>query len=130
MKVIKIMGIKKAVGDYKRANAGGWFSPRYGYLMLDMATGKVWTDEFYNFEHNDWNEYHDSAIINLGYKMAEMGLVVTMANVKQAATEACEEYKANDGRESKRRSQRSTFCEAKLKNVLFCPHLRSRKSTL
>ncbi|MDE6724703.1 MAG: hypothetical protein K2J79_03770, partial [Ruminiclostridium sp.] len=87
--MLKIKGIKKAVGDYKRANAEGWFSPRYGCLMLDMANGEVWTDGFYNFEHNDLNEYHDSAIINLGYKMAGMGLVVTMENVKQAAAEVC-----------------------------------------
>lgn len=53
--MIKIKGVKKAVGDYKRTNAEGWFSPRYGYLMLDRSTGEVWTDEFYSLGHNEWN---------------------------------------------------------------------------
>lgn len=98
--MIKIKGVKKAVGDYKRANAEGWFSPRYGYLMLDRSTGEVWTDEFYSLGHNEWNQYHDSAIINLGTKMFEMGIYdVTMATVKQAAMKLCKKYNASGSNE-------------------------------
>lgn len=34
---MKIKGLKKAIGDYKRANEEGYYSPRYGYLMFDKA---------------------------------------------------------------------------------------------
>ena len=94
--MLKIKGVKKAVGDYNRANAEGGHSPRYGFLMLDRSTGEVWTDEFYSIGHNEWKEYHDSAIIDLGYIMLKkMGLKVTMANVKKAAIEVCSKYKAD-----------------------------------
>lgn len=45
---MKITGLKKAVGEYQRANKEGYYSPKYGYLMFDKATGELWTDEFYS----------------------------------------------------------------------------------
>lgn len=48
MNNIKLKGLKKAVGDYQRANSEGDFSPWYGYLMFDKADGSIWTDTFYS----------------------------------------------------------------------------------
>ncbi len=69
---MKIKGIKKAIGDYQRANKGGYYSPHYGCLMFDKSTGEIWTDEFYSLGHNSWKEYHDDNIINVVNKMAEL----------------------------------------------------------
>lgn len=65
---MKIKGIKKAVGDFNKLNAGGYYDPRYGILMLDRNSGEVWTDEFYSLGHNSFKVYHDEAIINLSKK--------------------------------------------------------------
>ena len=81
----KISGIKKAVGDFRRANAGGYYSPRYGVLMLDRGTGEVWTDEFYSLGHNSWKEYKDRNIMNLSGYMVQRGIPVTMATVREVA---------------------------------------------
>ncbi len=80
---MKIKGIKKAVGEYKRANAGGHYSPRYGVLMFDYSDGEVWTDEFYSLGHNSWKEYHSESIVNLSNMMSEKNIEITMANVKE-----------------------------------------------
>lgn len=100
--MIKITGIKKAVGDYQRANAGGAYSPRYGVMMLDRTTGKVWTDEFYSIGHNSWKDYHDQAIVDVasvGHYLTQAwrtgeGVVLSMKNVKAWATKACKDYAA------------------------------------
>ena len=81
----KIIGIKKAVGDFQRANAGGYHSPRYGTLMLDRGTGEVWTDEFYSVGHSNWKEYRDRNIINLSAYMEMRNVPVNMANVRTVA---------------------------------------------
>lgn len=83
MKNTNIKGLKKAVGDYKRANAGGYYSPRYGYLMFDKEDGSLWTDEFYSLGHNSWKEYHSESIINLGSMMAEREIEINMKNVRE-----------------------------------------------
>lgn len=89
---MKIKGIKKAIGDYKRANAGGCYSPRYGHLMLDMADGEMWTDEFYSLGHNAWKVYDSASIINLGRRIAEDGETVCMATARKYAEELIAEY--------------------------------------
>ena len=78
----KIQGIKKAVGDYKKANEEGNYSPRYGYLMYNVENGEIWTDEFYSLGHSNWEDYENKAIINIGKIMEERGIAVTMKNVK------------------------------------------------
>lgn len=83
----KIKGLKKAVGEYQRANEGGYYSPRYGYLMFDKNTGEIWTDEFFSLGQNSWKEYHSDSIINLGRLMGEKNMDVTMKNVKQFVEE-------------------------------------------
>ena len=94
---MKIKNLKKSVGDFQRANAGGHYDPGYGYLMFDRSTGELWTDCFYSLGHNEWKQYHDPAIINLiswacnhGYD----GGPVNMANVRKWAEEAAAEYKS------------------------------------
>lgn len=79
---MKIKGLKKAVGDFKRANKGGYYSPRYGQLMFDEETGEIWVDEFYCIGHNWWKEYDSEKIVNLGSMMYEHGVEITMANIK------------------------------------------------
>lgn len=80
---MKIIGLRKAVGDYRRANADGYYSPRYGYLMYDTDNGHIWTDIFFDTGHNSWTQYHSDSIIDLGKYMADLGMPVTMANVKK-----------------------------------------------
>ena len=80
-----INGIKKAVGSYNRLNAGGYYSPHYGVMMLDRGTGEVWVDEFYSIGHNNWKEYQDRNIMNLSRYMEYRGIPVTMANVRTVA---------------------------------------------
>ena len=85
--MMKIKGLKKAVGDYQRANSEGFYSPRYGYIMYDSEDGQLWTDEFYSLGHNEWKEYHSDTIVNLGAMMAEREIPVNMANVRQFIAE-------------------------------------------
>lgn len=85
--MMKIKGLKKAVGDYQRANSEGFYSPSYGYLMFDSEDGQLWTDEFYSLGHNEWKEYHSDTIVNLGAMMAEREIPVNMANVRQFIAE-------------------------------------------
>lgn len=79
---MKITGLKKAVGEYQRANKEGYYSPKYGYLMFDKATGELWTDEFYSLGHNEWKQYQSNSIINLGRIMTENNIEINMKNVK------------------------------------------------
>jgi hypothetical protein len=95
-KMTKITGIKKAVGEYQRANAGGYYSARYGVMMLDRSTGEVWCDEFFSLGHNSWKVYHDAAIINLGREIVENGEPVNMKTVKEYADRMCGEYIPQD----------------------------------
>ena len=81
----KIKGLKKAIGEYKTANKGGYYDPYYGKLMFDKSTGKIWCDEFVSIGHNDWKEYHDSDIIDVVSVMCEEtpeNVKITMKTVK------------------------------------------------
>ena len=89
---MKIIGIKVAVGDYKRANKGGMYSPRYGRMMLDRKTGEVWTDVFYDIGHNTWTEYRNPAIINLGRLIGDNNDTVNMQTVRKYAEASCAKY--------------------------------------
>ena len=80
-----VKGIKKAVRTFRKANAGGCYSPHYGVMMLDRGTGEVWTDEFYDLGHNSWKEYEDRNIMNLSGYMGQRGIAVNMANVRTVA---------------------------------------------
>lgn len=78
-----IQGLKKAVGDYQRANEGGHYSPIYGCLMYDKADKTVWTDEFCSMGHNSWNDYSSDTIVNLSRMMIERGIEINMKNVRE-----------------------------------------------
>ena len=84
---LKIKGLKKAIGEYKRYNAGGYYSPEYGRLMFDIESGELWTDYFYSIGHNSWNQYHSESIINLGRVMKRLGIEINMQNVKNFIAE-------------------------------------------
>ena len=77
-----INGLKKAVGNYKQVNAGGYYSPHYGNLMFDKSTGKLWCDEYYDLGHGSYTAYNSDDIINLGAKMNDAGIAINMQNVK------------------------------------------------
>ena len=83
---MKIKGLKKAIGDYKRANAGGQFSPRYGRLMFDTSDGEIWTDEFYSIGHNEWKEYHSDTVERIDNDEYFFDKGVTMKTVKEYIT--------------------------------------------
>lgn len=89
---MEIKGIKKAIGEYKRANAGGAYSARYGKLMLDRESGEVWTDEYYDLGHGSYTKYSSMAIVNLGAELRERGLEINMANAKTVATKLVASY--------------------------------------
>ena len=80
---MKINGLKKAVGTYKRVNGGGHYSPHYGNLMYDKATGKLWCDEYYDFGRGSYTAYGSDDIINIGAKMDDAGIAINMQNVKK-----------------------------------------------
>ena len=84
---MKINGLKKAIGEYKRANSEGYYSPRYGKLMYDTSIGEIWTDWFYSLGHNEWKVYRDESVIDLGHKMGDRGINITMSNVKKFIAE-------------------------------------------
>ena len=81
--MLKLQGLNKAIGDYHRANSGGPYSPRYGYLMLDKSTGEIWCDEFYSLGQNEWISYHSPDIINLGLIMENQGYEINRESVKE-----------------------------------------------
>lgn len=81
-KNIKITGIKKAIGEYKR-----WISEDYrrtGNFMLNVITGEVWVDCFVDV--NSWKEYNDENIISLSsYIIKNMEKQLTMLTLKKYA---------------------------------------------
>lgn len=81
--LIKVSGLENAVNEYQIANAGGVLSPRYGYLMLDLADGQVWTDEFFSLGHNDWKKYHSDSIIYLSIEMHKRRIPVNNKTVRE-----------------------------------------------
>lgn len=92
---IEIKGLKKAVGDYQRANADGAYDSRYGYMYLDRITGELWTDEHYDLGHSWQTHYHSPSIINIVSYIAEHKMdvfAVTMAIVKEYAEQSIAEY--------------------------------------
>lgn len=78
-----IKGIKKAVGDYQRANKGGAYSPRYGVLMYNEEENILWTDEFYDLGHNSYRVYGSEYTHHLSNLMEQQGIEVNMKNVKE-----------------------------------------------
>lgn len=87
-----LTNVETAVSEYREANKDGMYSPRYGKLMLDRSTGEVWTDEFYSLGHNEWKEYHNKAIINLGSLINENGENVTVDTANEYGKKAVAEY--------------------------------------
>lgn len=58
---MKVKGIKKAVGDYRR-----WINSvpsGDANILLDISTGEVWTDCYLSSE--SWKSYGDKNIISL-----------------------------------------------------------------
>lgn len=80
---MKIHNLKKAIGDYKRFNKDGAYSPRYGLLMYDASNGDLWTDEFYDLGQGSYTVYDNENIVNLGSLMKEKGIEVNMENTKE-----------------------------------------------
>lgn len=77
-----LKNLKKAVGDYQRANKGGEYSPVYGELMLDRKTGELWVDHFCSTGHTSYCVYDGRDVINLGKRMKDAGFSIKMQGVK------------------------------------------------
>lgn len=88
----KIIGLKKAVGEYRRANRGGYLSPEYGYLMFDRSTGELWCDYFNDFGHGSFKEYYSPDIIRIDADMKGLGYDVSMREVKEYIQTSYPEY--------------------------------------
>lgn len=86
---MKVKGIKKAVGDYRR-----WIKRNPSYranIMMDTATGEVWTDCF--ISSNEWKVYQSQDIISLSNCIGmHQELEVTMDGIKRLILSL-----ANDG---------------------------------
>lgn len=74
-----ISNVKKAVEDYRSANGHGPYSSNRGVLMLDRASGKVWTDEF--IDTRSYIIYDDEDIIELGSVIHLHGFAITEKSV-------------------------------------------------
>lgn len=85
-KNIKITGVKKAVGTYKRANSGGPYHDNYGVIRVDRNTGEVWCDEYAS--SNSWTVYNDKAIADV----CTYPKPVNMENVRTTAERMCREW--------------------------------------
>lgn len=80
--MMKLTGIKKAVGDYQRWLDGDL--RRNATIMIDVSTGEIWCDTFIDI--NSWKEYHDDSIHDLKYFMLEHGVNrINMKNIKEYA---------------------------------------------
>lgn len=77
---MKVKGIKKAVGDYRR-----WTERNFSYcanIMMDISNGEVWTDCFLN--SNEWKVYHSENIISLSHYFVIYSVSkVTMDEIKR-----------------------------------------------
>ena len=80
--IMKLIGLEKAVGNYKQLNAGGQYSPIYGLLMFDTETGELWTDEFCDIGHNSYKQYHKDSIVCLSSILRYHGMEVNINNVR------------------------------------------------
>lgn len=77
---MKLHGLKKAVGDYNRANAGGVYSPIHGDMMLDTASGEIWTDERVG---NGYRRYDSDTVVCLYDAIRDSHITVTMQSVRE-----------------------------------------------
>ncbi len=100
---MRILGLKKAVGDFNRCNLNG-YSHGAGYLMLDRATGRVWVDHIVRkvgtggkeFLLPEYTEYRDlyiasPSVVRLDTAMAH--LPIKMSTVRATAERLCAEWK-------------------------------------
>lgn len=87
-----LKGLKTAIGDYKKANAGGDFSPNYGVIMYNRKTESLWVDTFNDTTHMMRKMYEDANIVDLlKWSKANKRLTdndkVCMNTIKRLATE-------------------------------------------
>ena len=78
---MKITGLRKAVSEYNRYNAGGCYSPEYAELMFDTETGQPgaqqlegvprpsshqhWTHDRWSYHYGVCQEVHRGALCSL-----------------------------------------------------------------
>ena len=104
---ITIKGVKEAVGDYNRLNKGGKYRPQEGRIMLNRATGDVWTDAYSHNEHTEI--VYPEPIIRLDNWMQQLGycgrhepaaevsmLIIDMQTVRDEAEKIVEQWWAQE----------------------------------
>lgn len=77
---MQLKGLKKAVGDYQRANAEG-HSYVFGRLMFDVDSGELWTERIYKRNDNQRKAYPGRKVIDLGRVVEKAYGKVTMKTV-------------------------------------------------
>ena len=84
------------MGDYKKANAGGDFSPNYGVMMYDRKKEKLWVDTFTDAAHMKRKMYESADIVDL-LKWSKINNrlksddKVCMSTIRRLATECTKE---------------------------------------
>ncbi len=78
--MMKLKGIKKAVGDFNN-----WQG--HAEIMMNVETGEIWCDIFAS--GNEWKQYHSDTIFKVTSKvrMDERDDRVTMKEIRQLIEE-------------------------------------------
>lgn len=60
---LKMNGLRKAAGETK--DLTDYYSGHYIQISYDTATGKIYSDYFYDLGHGSRQNYHDAEIITI-----------------------------------------------------------------
>lgn len=89
---MKITGLKRAVGDYKRYFDVSKRSCFYAFLMFDTSTGALWCDSFCDITRKSRRKYKNPAIIDLGKVMDSHNIDMETLSMKQVKLFIYEHY--------------------------------------
>lgn len=77
----KFHGIKAAVGEMPRRNN---YDGTYLEVHYDMDEDEVYTHYHCCFGHNSWTEYHDSAVVFVGFYDEHVTMKELRADIERA----------------------------------------------
>ena len=77
----KFHGIKAAVGEMPRRNN---YDGTYLEVHYDMDKDEVYTHYHCCFGHNSWTEYHDSAVVFVGFYDEHVTMKELRADIERA----------------------------------------------
>ena len=79
---MKLIGIKKAVGNYNRQNGTA-------RIYLNIKSGEIWTNEY--SDGNSWTDYHNPNILNIlskGTRISSGNETTSMIDLQEIADAA------------------------------------------